>query len=376
MPSSSTIRLLSRLLGCRWLSIAALVCTAGCLDPVSDTTADGQGPDLNSSFNGSDQTSGFDIGVLGTDAAGSDAAVEGGDADAVSDAVQTDSGLSDVVQTDADQDGVDAADDSSSAVDAASDSTGATDVVGCGDGKCSSATNESCMSCPADCGACPPFCGNQKCDATETCSSCTQDCGACPPPVCDVLTSKDCDQGKQCFPDGKSNLCYPAGTKVHGNPCVAANDCVVGALCVAGQCRNLCDWSSAKPTVLCQPGVPCEKLVFDGAGDVGQGIGVCKPAAACDPLSDVGCPAGQKCNPSGWFKTCAAPGSAVHGAPCASSGQCQMGLLCQETVAGSGTCRPRCHTGGSNPGCQAGTCTAILDSTGKPIPGSVGACGA
>ena len=387
MQFNSTIRLPKPI----WAATIALLCCVGCLDPVNQTSADAQGIDLNSSFNGSDQTSGFDIGLLGTDALGADAGdaeigdAEIGDADAP---LESDAGdaVSDALPNDADPDGVDAAGDATDAEDTASDATASdatasdatadAEVVGCGDGKCSGPAGESCASCPADCGACPPFCGNQQCDATETCSSCTQDCGACPPPVCEVLTSKNCSEGKQCFPDGKSNLCYPAGTKVHGNNCVNANDCVVGALCVAGQCRSLCDWSSAKPTVVCQPGVPCEKLVFDGAGDVGQGVGVCKPAAACDPLSDIGCPAGQKCNPIGWFKTCTAPGSAGQGAPCASSGQCQLGLLCQETIPGSGTCRPRCHTSGGNPACQAGTCTAILDSTGKPIPGSVGTCGA
>lgn len=367
MQFNSTIRLRDRirLLGLHGLAAAAVLFSAGCLDPVNETGADAGGPDLISSFHGSDQTSGFDVGQIGTDAAEIDSSAEVLDADSADDAALTD------VAGDAT-----ATADAIIAVDGAGDATGSGDVIGCGDGKCNGPAGESCMTCSADCGACPPFCGNQQCDSNETCGSCAQDCGACPAPVCSVLTSKECSEGKQCFPDGKSNLCYPAGTKVHGNTCAAANECVVGALCVANQCRSLCDWSSAKPTVTCQPGVPCEKLVFDGAGDVGQGIGVCKPAAACDPLSDIGCPGGQKCNPSGWFKACAEPGSGAVGSLCAASSQCQAGLLCLESVAGSGTCRPRCHTGGSNPACQAGTCTAILDSNGKPIPGSVGACGA
>ncbi len=356
-----------------WLATAAVLCSTGCLDPVNETDTDARGPDLNSSFSGSDQTSGFDIGTLGTDAGAADSP----DADAVTDASLTDAdldGLDAAADTAADASASTDGGDDGVAVDGPLDASPGGDVAGCGDGKCNGPAGESCLSCPADCGACPPFCGNKQCDANESCSSCAGDCGACPAPVCDVLTSKDCGEGKQCFPDGKSNLCYPAGAKVHGSACAAANDCVVGVLCVAGQCRSLCDWSSAKPAVSCQPGVPCEKLVFDGAGDVGQGFGVCKPAAACDPLSDIGCPAGQKCNPSGWFKACAEPGSAGVGASCAAASQCQSGLLCLETGPAAGTCRPRCHTGGSNPACQAGTCTALVDSTGKPIPGNVGAC--
>jgi hypothetical protein len=47
----------------------------------------------------------------------------------------------------------------------------------CGNGKCQK--NESCSSCPQDCGACPPVCGDGTCNGTETCSTCAQDCGPC-----------------------------------------------------------------------------------------------------------------------------------------------------------------------------------------------------
>ncbi|MFO0652125.1 MAG: hypothetical protein U0326_38255 [Polyangiales bacterium] len=69
----------------------------------------------------------------------------------------------------------------------------------CGDGICNG--EESCSSCPRDCGACPPpvdvpvelFCGDSMCSASrgETCSSCPSDCGACPPPV-DVPMTDPC----------------------------------------------------------------------------------------------------------------------------------------------------------------------------------------
>lgn len=53
----------------------------------------------------------------------------------------------------------------------------------CGDGLCD--PDETCASCPDDCGICPPpppVCGDGVCNGDETCSTCPQDCGICPPP--------------------------------------------------------------------------------------------------------------------------------------------------------------------------------------------------
>lgn len=47
----------------------------------------------------------------------------------------------------------------------------------CGDGQCNG--DETCQSCPGDCGVCPPECGDGQCNGDETCDSCVQDCGAC-----------------------------------------------------------------------------------------------------------------------------------------------------------------------------------------------------
>jgi uncharacterized protein YkwD len=55
-------------------------------------------------------------------------------------------------------------------------SSGAGAAASCGDGSCN---GETCETCPGDCGACGPSCGDGACDASESCDSCASDCGAC-----------------------------------------------------------------------------------------------------------------------------------------------------------------------------------------------------
>ncbi len=216
-------------------------------------------------------------------------------------------------------------------------------------------------------------CGNGACDADETCTTCAKDCGACPAALCKVLTSKGCPDGQQCFPDGKANLCYAAGAGKHGDKCKQFNDCVVGVLCVAGFCRQLCDWTGKDATNLCKPGVPCDKLVFDGAGEVGDSLGACKPSEPCKPLTDEGCPAGSTCTPTGWLKTCVVAGTGGVGSACTAQGACKPGLLCTDVGSGK-KCLARCHTDGGAPACAAGDCKPVLGPDGKAVPEFVGVC--
>jgi hypothetical protein len=50
----------------------------------------------------------------------------------------------------------------------------------CGDGSCNG--GENCATCPVDCGYCPPVCGNGDCEINESCVNCEEDCGVCPIP--------------------------------------------------------------------------------------------------------------------------------------------------------------------------------------------------
>ncbi len=49
---------------------------------------------------------------------------------------------------------------------------------GCGDSECNG--DETCESCPEDCGGCAPSCGDNECNGDETCETCPGDCGDCP----------------------------------------------------------------------------------------------------------------------------------------------------------------------------------------------------
>jgi hypothetical protein len=193
-----------------------------------------------------------------------------------------------------------------------------------------------------------------------------------PPEPCNPVGSKGCDTGAQCFPDPKGNQCLSPGSKPHGSPCSAWNDCAWGTLCVAGTCRQVCDASGQDKSWLCKPGVPCEKIVFEGAGTAGKNLGACKPGDDCDALTDAGCKFTQTCVPSGALKTCQDAGKGKPGEPCQSIKDCQVCALCLD-AGGSGVCRQKCATDGGEPVC-AGKCSPILGPDGKAVSGGVGFC--
>ncbi len=85
----------------------------------------------------------------------------------------------------------------------------------CGNGMCDPDLGESCKSCPEDCGGCPPSCNDGQCDDAgpdgyvETCESCPQDCGKCPA-VCgngELEDGEACDDGNLETGDGCDDAC-------------------------------------------------------------------------------------------------------------------------------------------------------------------------
>jgi endonuclease/exonuclease/phosphatase family metal-dependent hydrolase len=67
----------------------------------------------------------------------------------------------------------------------------------CPDGTC--AEDEDCTSCPIDCGACAPACGDGVCDdGFESCSDCPDDCGACAASCGDGVCNTDATPAETC----------------------------------------------------------------------------------------------------------------------------------------------------------------------------------
>lgn len=116
---------------------------------------------------------------------------------------------------------------------------GTTPTDPCGDSSCGA--NETCDTCPIDCGLCPPpsktdggapvaFCGNLVCDGTngETCATCPYDCGECGsdagvnPGGCST-NNGGCDPQVSCRPITGGVACgvCPIGTTNPNGACVA-----------------------------------------------------------------------------------------------------------------------------------------------------------
>jgi hypothetical protein len=109
----------------------------------------------------------------------------------------------------------------------------------CGDGACNG--SETCSSCAGDCGACPVTCGDGTCSSTESCSSCAADCGACPAsgrgPTPDIACpagsvylapGTDVNAAVEAAPPGTA-FCYGKGTHRPTRPIYAeANDQHIG----------------------------------------------------------------------------------------------------------------------------------------------------
>ncbi len=98
----------------------------------------------------------------------------------------------------------------------------------CGDSMCNG--EETCSSCPRDCGPCPPddvppalVCGDRICSASreETCSSCPSDCGPCPP--VDVPPTDPCATLATC------STCAAAATSLGCGWCSNAGRCAAGS---------------------------------------------------------------------------------------------------------------------------------------------------
>lgn len=117
-------------------------------------------------------------------------------------------------------------------VDPDCDASGSATLNCCGNNQCSS--DESCQTCPSDCGQCQitlGVCGNSICeaDSSETCASCPQDCGVC--------------AGEVCNPGNCNGVCGTCKEyQCNGNSCDCdyISDCCGNRVCETGESFSSC----------------------------------------------------------------------------------------------------------------------------------------
>jgi hypothetical protein len=117
-------------------------------------------------------------------------------------------------------------------------------------------------------------------------------------PACNVLMQTGCMSGQKCswIEDNSASPplghigCAPSGTVARGAACMYGapgatgyDNCMKGDVCIAGQCKQICDQAGGAP--MCGAGFACG--VYSGVfGPVGQpaAAGACDPT--CNPLDD------------------------------------------------------------------------------------------
>ncbi|MFW6051482.1 MAG: hypothetical protein ACODAU_09925 [Myxococcota bacterium] len=170
------------------------------------------------------------------------------------------------------------------------------------------------------------------------------DAGAPEPAVCPSgecnLVDQDCGEGLGCYfaetGDGgdPSPVCAPTPDQdgAEGDPCMDANDCQEGLLCIgptgmAGTCRTVCCIGEDGG---CTGDESCLiPVAAPGPGDTG--VGACAVGDACD-LLEQDCGEGEGCYPSvqPGVTVCIAGGELQEGAPCDFANDCAPGLACTE----------------------------------------------
>ena len=158
------------------------------------------------------------------------------------------------------------------APDPAADVPAETAAPTCGDGVCNG--DETCTSCKADCGPCPPKCGDDACEPMkgETCSTCPGDCQPCS--SCGNGTCDADETCKTCPLDCKP--CAPACGDHQCNGTETCTDCPGDC----GPCAASC------PDGFCNGGETCASC----AADCGACAPVCGDQACNGSESCTDCP--------------------------------------------------------------------------------------
>jgi len=121
----------------------------------------------------------------------------------------------------------------------------------CEDGECNG--DETCETCPEDCGACPA-CEDGECNGDETCETCPEDCGACP--VCDDNGACEGDEDCASCP-GDCGACMTSCDGVCNQDYTPGSDCQCNAACFIYDncCADICDVCSEDFDAECNPPV-------------------------------------------------------------------------------------------------------------------------
>ena len=162
---------------------------------------------------------------------------------------------------------------------------------GCGDGSCN--LDETCDSCPEDCGEC---CGNALCEPEygEDCGTCEVDCGpCCGNGICEPGRGEDCESCEaDCGPCCGNGLCEG---KYGENCSTCPADC--GPCCGNGLCEGKygenCSTCSADCGQCCGNGL-CEGKYGEDCATCPTDCGVCPVCGdgVCEPGEDCAtCPA-------------------------------------------------------------------------------------
>jgi hypothetical protein len=188
------------------------------------------------------------------------------------------------------------------------------------------------------------------------------DCGALLGGSCNLVTQCGCPA------TGFIETCGLLGTQPARTACDATADpCVSGTQCLP----LFGEWACEKFCISildCPAGSDCRGRLF---GEVLYGACL-PPAAACAPVTDVGCATGQVCRvvAGATLQTyCGTAGPNVEGAACLTAG-CASGLACNVGSGGVAdtACRKFCRLAAIPSDCTTGTCTDVY------LNGSVGLC--
>lgn len=258
--------------------------SAACADSGGSSSP---GEDLSAPDTGEEDSSGVENDAAEMDVAGADDSLSGTDVsdtgtpadDSVADADGAgDIAMPDMAEEDTNdfedlghQDGeespdgeFDSVDPDVSQPDAGEQDTGADPE--CGDTKCNG--EETCATCPTDCGSCLETCGNGTCGGNETCSTCQQDCGDCPA----VCGNGQCETNEGCGTCPADCGCGGAGQVCYQDVCCTPS--CTNVTCGSDGCGGVCDKCGFN--TVCDAGIGQCQAGTPGCGDTS----VFQPGAA------------------------------------------------------------------------------------------------